>query len=209
MRRYRALCSRSQPGPPAELLRLVRRWLRLLDEHIPDPAIRAAVLTALDEDGRQVDVQRLGARHHFGRATVRLIRRLVRLGDEGGPVHSFGSVCIAEITPRAGRRTQSVATYVYATRRGTKVDYWWADSADGFGALGVRNQPLSLHEAVVMVKRAVRAQATYNIVDGGDRSAYAPKRASQLRIASTFYPQHGARCRSSRSRRAQGTRRTR
>jgi hypothetical protein len=185
------------------------RWLQQLEAHIPDPAIRAAVLTTLDEDGRQVDVQQLAARHRLDRQTVRLIRNLVRFGDVGHPVHSFGSICLAEIAPRAGQRIESVATYVYATRRGAKIDFWWADSAEGFGALGVRDRPLTLREAVVMVARVVGAQARYDVIDGGDRSAYAPKRTSQLRIGSTFYRQLGAWFRASRRRRAQRTGRTR
>lgn len=182
------------------------RWLRQLEDHIPDPATRAAVLTTLQEDGRQIDVQQLAARYHLSRATVRLVGRLVRFGDEGGPVHSFGSVCVTEITPPAGRPTRSVVTYVFATRRGTKIDYWWADTADGFGPLGLRNQPLTLREGVVMVDRVVRAQARYDVVDGGDRAAYAPERAAQLRIRSQFYPHLGTWFQFSRAGRARGTR---
>lgn len=185
------------------------RWLRQLGDHVPDPTTRASLLTTLDEDGRQVDLQRLAARYHLSRAAVRLVRQLVRFGDEGGPVHSFGSVCIAEITSRAGRRIQSVTTYVYATRRGIKVDYWWADSADGFGALGLRAQPLTLREAVIMVERVVQAQARYDVVDGGDRAAYEPELAARLRIRSQFYPDLVTWFRSGRSGRARGTSRVR
>ncbi|MGH3644979.1 MAG: hypothetical protein ACRDUX_38860, partial [Mycobacterium sp.] len=172
------------------------RWLEQLEAHIPNHATRSAVLTTLDEDGRQVDVRRLVARHRLSRAAARLVRLLVRFGDEGGPVHSFGSICIAEILPSTAKRAARVTTSLYATRRGTQVDYWWADTADGFGALGTRDQPLTLHEAVVMVERVVIAQATYGAIDGGDRSAYTPGRAAQLQIRSTFYPQLEVRFRS-------------
>lgn len=178
------------------------RWLRQLERHIPDPATRASILTVLDEDGRQVDVQQLAVQHSLSRATVRLIRRLVRFGDEGGPVHCFASVCIAEVAPRG--KSQSVVTFVFATRRGATIDYWWTDSAEGFGSLGIRNTSLTLREAVVMVTRVVRAQANYNIVDGGDRTSYLRDHAAQLRIRSPFYLQLGAKCRSSWRRRAHG-----
>lgn len=178
-------------------------WLQQLEEQIPDSPTRASLLTTLDEDGRQVDLQQLAARYHLSRAAVRLIRRLVRFGDEGRPVHSFGSVCIAEIAPRA--RSRNVTTHVYATRWGAKVDYWWTDTAEGFGALGVRDGPLTLREAVVMVRRVVRAQARYDVIDGGDRSAYMPDRAAQLRVTSTFYPRLGTWFRSGRSGRVRST----
>ena len=186
------------------------RCVQQLAEQIPDRAIRAAVLTTLDEDGRQVDMQQLAARYRLNRAAVRLIRRLVRFGDVGHPVHNFGSIYIAEIVPRATRTTRSVTTYLYATRRGTKVDLWWADTADGFGALGLRNQPLTPREAVVMLEKAIRAQATYDVIDDGDRSAYAPGRASTLRIRSKFHPQLEVqfRRRTQRRRRRSGGRRT-
>lgn len=161
-------------------------WLQQLEAHIADPITRAAVLTTLDEDGRQVDLQQLAAQRRLTEAAVRLIRRLVRFGDVGHPVHSFGSTCIAEITPRM--RSPSVITYVYATRRGAQVEYWWADTADGFGVLGVRGRPLTVREAEAMVRRVIAAQASYDVIDGGDRSAYAPDRASMLRIRSAFYP---------------------
>lgn len=174
------------------------RWLQQLEAHILDPATRASLLTTLDEDGRQIDVQQLAGRHHLSRAAVGLVRRLVRFGDVGHPLHTFASICIAEVAPTA--RSQSVTTYVYATRRGTKVDYWWADTAEGFGALGMRNQPLTLREAVAMVERVVRAQARYDVVDGGDRAAYMAERAAQLRISSRFYPQIAAALRARRQR---------
>lgn len=183
--------------------------LRQLEAQIPDPATRARVLTTLDEDGRRVDVHRLAVEHHLSRATVRLVRQLVRFGDEVGPVHSFASLRIAEIAPRASRQTQSVTTYVYATRRGSKVDYWWADSAEGFGALGVRDQPLTLREAVVTVERVIRAQAQYDVVDGGDRAAYLANHASRLQVRSEVYAELGESLLSRWRRRARSAPRTR
>lgn len=185
------------------------RWLLQLEAKIPDPATRSAVLITLDEDGRRVDVQRLAAEHCLNPWTTRLIRRLVRFGDSSGPVHSFASLRIAEIAPRASRRTQSVITYVYATRRGAKVEYWWADSAEGFGVLGVRDQPLTLREAVVMVERVIRAQAHYDIIDGGHRAAYLANRASQLQVRSAVYAQLGESLRSRWRRRGRSAPRTR
>jgi len=161
-----------------------------LKQRSPNHATYAAVVTALEEGGRDLDLDALAATHDLNAQARRLVRQLVHFGNaDRRPFYAFASVCIAMISPR-GRSAESPTTYIMVSRRRGQLDYWWIDSADsGFGALGRRNQPLTLREVAVIVKRVMRTQARWDTIDGADRTAYAPDRAAQLRIHSPFYLQ--------------------
>lgn len=167
-----------------------------------DRATYAAVVTALEEGGRDLDVDGLAAMHDLDVQARRLVRRLARFGDVGRrPFYAFASVCLAVISPPR-QHVGSPTTYIMVTRRGGQLDFWWIDSADsGFGALGVRGEPLTGREAEAMVRQVIAAQASYDVVDHADRSPYAPGRASTLRIRSAFYPRLDAGVRRRTSRR--------
>lgn len=164
------------------------RWLADLARLIPDLSARSAVLQALEENGRQLDVDELAHRYQLSRPTTRLVGQLARFGDRRLPVHAFASVHVAEISAPSAYGPQSLATYLLATRRADHLEYWWADAADGFGVLGMRDLPLSFIEAVIMVEATVVAQGALAIIDGADRSGYRLDRLASMRISSRFYP---------------------
>jgi len=162
--------------------------------HVPDRAMYAALVTALEEAGRDLDLHKLAATHHLTRRATTVVRRLARFGDDvrRRPFYAFGSVCVATIAPRR-EHADAPTTYIMVTRRRGQLDFWWVDTApSGFGALGLRRQPLTLQQAVIMVVDVIRAQADYDVIDGADRSAYALGNAAKLRFASRFYPRLGA-----------------
>lgn len=183
------------------------RWVAQLKQRSPDHATYAAVVKALEEGGRDLDVNALAVAHDLDAQARRLVRNLIRFGNaDRRPFYAFGSLCIAVISPPR-RHADGPTTYIMVTRRRGQLDFWWIDSADsGFGALGVRPQPLTLSEAVRMVEKVIAAQAEWDVVDGAARTAYAPERAAQLRIRSQFYPKFDTALRAGvqRSRRSTG-----
>lgn len=165
------------------------RWMAQLKQCIPDGVTYATVVAAIEEAGRDLNLDRLATTHDLSEKARRLVRQLARFGDVGRrPFYAFASVCIAVISPPR-RHADGPTTYIMVTRRRGQLDYWWIDSADsGFSGLGIRRQPLTQSEAVRIVEEVIAAQAAWDVVDGADRSAYVPERASQLRIRSQFYP---------------------
>lgn len=167
------------------------RFDRLIEQlklHIPDRATHAAVVTALEEAGRDLDLNKLAAKHHLSRKATTLVRQLARFGDVRHPFYAFGSLCVAMIAA-SREHADAPTTYIMVTRRHRQLDYWWIDTADsGFGALGIRDRPLTVWEAVIMVGDVIAAQAHWDVVDGADRSAYALGSGTTLRITSRFYP---------------------
>jgi len=163
------------------------KWIEPLKLHVPNRATHAAVVTALEEDGRTLNVTKLAAQHRLTPQAVGLVRQLSRFGDVAHPIHPFASVHVFEVSGSSVLTSKDMTTFVLATRRSGGCDFWWADHpGDGFGALGVRDEPLSLAEAIAMVGTVVVAQANPTIVDDADRSGYLY--SAGLRVSSTLYP---------------------
>lgn len=81
----------------------------------------------------------------------------------------------------------SLTTYVLATREGGSIEYSWEDENGGQGDLGVRDEPLTMAEAIEMIDAVLLAQEGYT---GGDwRDVYLCDETMVVTVSSESYPQ--------------------
>lgn len=160
--------------------------LQRLRDAVPDIALRAELLAALQLEGRDLDAEQLTGELQLGQDVGDVVEQLAAFGDQGHWVHSFASVHIAQIAAGSDGMC-SVTTYVLATRQAGSIEYWWQDENGGRGDLGMRDHPLSLIEAIVLVDAVLLAQASYDVVGADWRSGYLVDETMHVTVRSAFY----------------------
>jgi len=168
------------------------RFDRLLAalERIEDTSIRAEVLAALEAEGRNLDVDALAAHYELSPSVADTVRRLAAFGDAAELIHSFGAIHVAQVTAGSTLGHCDVTTFVMASRRDRGIVYWFQDeNADSPSDLGIREQPLTLLEAIVLVDATLVAQAPHPVVDGDWSSGFFADPTMGVQVQSRFHPQ--------------------
>jgi hypothetical protein len=161
--------------------------LHQLRDAIQDIGTRAEILAALQLEGRDLDVDELARELDLKPGIVEVVRELAAFGDEGHWVHEFGAVCIAKVNAGSDGMCDQT-TFVFARRSEQGIEFFFEDENDGRGELGVRNQPLSMFEAIAMIDAVLLTQAGYKV--GGDwRDVYLGDETMTVQVSSEFYPQ--------------------
>lgn len=156
---------------------------------ISDPAIRGEVRAALETDGRDLDVADLAAHYALSDEVAETVRQLAAFGDEGELVHGFGAVHIAQINAGSWLGHCDLSTFVLARRHQGQIAVWFQDENGGSGELGIRVEPLTMLDAIVLVDATLIAQAPYAVTGDDWRSAYCSDPTTHLQVHSRHFPQ--------------------
>lgn len=154
-----------------------------------DRSTRSEILTALEWEGRHLDVKALASLLSLVPELVEVVRLLAAFGDRGEVVHVFAAVPLARITSGSLLGACDLTTYLFARRCRGQIEYFWRDENDATEHdLGTRDQPLSLVEAIVMVDAVLVAQAPHDVVGGDWRTGYFCDDSMVVSVASEIYP---------------------
>lgn len=168
-----------------DLARFDRLLARL--QRIADASTYARILAALEAEGRNLDVDDLVVRYALTPASVDVVVQLAAFGDRGELTHAFASVSVAQITAGSTLGHCDMTTLIFATRQRGRIAYWYANENGGRANLGVRDQPLSLLEAITLVDAVLIVEAPYPVVDGHWCSGYLTDPTMQVQVRSRFH----------------------